>query len=72
MSERPEDILTLATMKAEMDQLREEVRAQTTATKELVDAWKAAGKVVQFVKWVSQLIAALTAIWLFLKHGIKP
>jgi len=47
-------------------------REQTAATKELVEAWKAARTLVTFVKWASGLVTALTVLWVVLKHFAWP
>lgn len=43
----------------------------TPVVKELVDAWKAAGLLVNFVKWVGIIAGAITAAIALLK-GHKP
>jgi len=71
MSERQiEDIITLHVLKAEVDQLREEVRALNKSSTELVQAWNAAGNVVRFVKWLSSFVIAIGALYLFIKAGL--
>jgi hypothetical protein len=69
MMHSPEDILSLATMKAEIEQLRGEVAELTDSTRALVEAWNAAGSFIKFVKLISTLLAAIAAIWLFVTHG---
>lgn len=62
--------MTLASMKAEIDLLREEVRASTKATQDLVSAWNAATTFVKFVKWIASFVAALSIIYLAVRHGL--
>jgi hypothetical protein len=57
--------------KAEFDRLEEKVDALTGQTRALVDAWTTATGVVKFVKALSTFIAAVGALWLFMKHGVK-
>lgn len=63
-----DDFVSIALLQMEVDGLRKEVAEQTAATKELVEAWKAAGKMVAFVKWTSTLVTALGILWVFVKH----
>lgn len=65
----PENIVSLAVLQVEMEQVKAELAANTEATKELIAAWNAAGKVIAFIKLCASLIAALGAIWLFMKTG---
>ena len=62
-----DDFVSLAILQIEVDALRKDVAAQTEATKELVEAWRAAGKAVAFVKWTSTFVTALGILWVFLK-----
>jgi hypothetical protein len=56
---------------AEFKRLEEKFDDLATSTKALVEAWNTATGVVKFVKLLSTLIAAVGAIWLFIKHGFK-
>lgn len=55
--------------KAEFDRLEGKVDEMSTSTKELVEAWKTAGGVVKFVKWLSTLVAAIGSLWLVFRFG---
>jgi hypothetical protein len=69
-----QDNLSLEALKSDFDDFRQEVRdgmaAQTRATKELVEAWNAAGKLLLFIKGLAKLMAAIGVIYVALKHGI--
>lgn len=68
-----DDAVTLAVLKTEFeafrDEMREETRAIKESTDELVKAWNAAGTFIKAVKLLSTLIAAVGAMWLFIKTG---
>jgi hypothetical protein len=68
------DNLSLDALKRDFDEFRSEVRdgmaAQTRATKELVEAWNAAGKVLVFVKGLAKLMAAIGVIYVAFRHGL--
>jgi HAMP domain-containing protein len=64
------DDLSLALLRREMEELRAEVGELTSSTKALVEAWNTATGLVRFVKFLSTLIAALGAIYLFVRYGI--
>lgn len=66
-----EEFVSLAILQLDVENLRYDVRKQTEATKELVDAWKAAGKAVAFVKWASTLVTALGILWVFVTHWLR-
>lgn len=68
MADPHEEFVSIAILQLEVEALQKTVEAQTEATRALVDAWNAAGKVVLFVKWASTLVTALGILWLFLKH----
>jgi hypothetical protein len=51
-------------LKEEMDGLRQDVAELTESTKELVEAWKAAGKLVAFIKWLAGLSTAMGVLWI--------
>lgn len=44
-----------------------DVRADVSATKEIVEAWAAVKTAGRFVKWLSGIIGALGVIWLVAK-----
>jgi hypothetical protein len=60
-------------LKSEIDDLRSDVIELRDATKDLVDAWKAAGKTLTFIKYMAGISTALatawTAIWFALTHA---
>jgi hypothetical protein len=61
----------LAVLETTVEQLRDEVSQLNASTKALVDAWNTATGVVKFVKLMSTMIAAMGAVWLFIRHGFK-
>lgn len=67
-----EELFSIAETMAAVQRLEDKVDAQAAATKELVDAWKAARTTVTFVKWISSLVTALTILWVVVKHFVWP
>lgn len=65
------DDISLAIVRVEVRQLSKDVEDLTAATKELVEAWKAAGKLVALVKWVAGLVTALSALWVAFHYGLN-
>lgn len=66
-----EEFVSVTLLRAEVGELRTDVAELTRETKELVDAWKAAGKLVAFVKWISTIVTALGILWVFIGHWWK-
>lgn len=54
-------------LRVEVALLRAEVKEMHTATQDLVDAWRAATKLLIFVKWVAAIAAAITTLWVSIK-----
>lgn len=70
---------TIASLHADVVELRKEVtdlsdamKAQTAATKELVDAWKAGRALVTFIKWSSTVVTAVGVLWAAIRYGVWP
>ena len=63
-----DELFSIAELQADVGALRVEVKELTTATKDLVEAWKAAGSVVKFVKYASTLVTALGILWVGARH----
>lgn len=63
-----------ATLQAELEELREDVKDLTKSTKALVEAWNTATNVVKFVKVLATIMAALSAVYFYITHGFttKP
>lgn len=57
-----------AEINAEIEELREEIRALRLDVQDLMDAWRAANGVVRFVKWVSSLVVAVGVLWVAAKE----
>ena len=49
----------LALLRADMDQMKEDVKAARAEVKELLDAWRTATNVLAFVKWLAGIGAAV-------------
>ena len=54
---------SIALLEMQVHQLTIDVEKLTAATKELVDAWNAAGTLLRSIKWASTLATALTGLW---------
>ena len=63
-----EELFSIAELQADVRQLREDIEASTAATKELVEAWKAARSLVTFIKWSSTFVTAVGVLWLAVRH----
>lgn len=59
----------LATIENRLSNLETKITSLETGVSDLVLAWKTAGGVVSFVKWLAGLAAAITAIIAFVKLG---
>lgn len=47
-----------------------DLRADVTATKELVEAWTTVKTMGRFIKWASSIATGLAALWLLAKVGL--
>lgn len=56
-------------LKAELAELRTEVRTLKSSVEDLVNAWRAANALVQLVKWTSTVGAAIVGIIYYFKSG---
>jgi hypothetical protein len=63
------DQAAIAVLQSQLERLRAEVGELSKSTKALVDAWNTATGMVKFVKLLSTVVAAIGAIYLFVKHG---
>lgn len=63
-----DDIVSIAVLQLEVGELRKDVEALTASTKELVEAWKAANKLVVFVRWLAGLSTAIGVLWIVARH----
>lgn len=57
----------LTTIENRLQQLEEKIDTLETSIQSLVDAWRAAGTLVSFIKWVGGGIVAIGAILTFIK-----
>mgnify|MGYP006935538510 CR=1 FL=1 len=62
----------MATLEAKMEQQIKEIDGLRSDVKELVDAWKAAGALVSFVKAAAAVVLAVGVIVGAFKFGINP
>lgn len=58
-----------AVTKAEFDRLEGKLDDLSKSTEALVEAWKTAGGLVKFVKFLSTFVAALGSLWLVVRYG---
>ena len=63
-----EELFSIAELQADVRQLRVDIEESTAATKELVEAWKAAQSLVTFVKWGSTLVTAVGILWVAIRY----
>lgn len=62
----------MATLEAKMEQQIQELDGLRSDVRELVDAWKAAGALVSFVKTAAAVVLAVGVIVGAFKFGINP
>ena len=58
----------LAVLKTELAVLKTELAATNASISEIVQAWRAAGTLVSFVKFAAALVAACAIIWAAIAH----
>lgn len=66
MSE-PTTEVELALLRADMDQIKDDVKAMRQENKELLDAWRTATNVLAFIKWLAGIGAAAAFLWAAIK-----
>ena len=57
----------LALLRADVDIMKDDVKALRKEIADLIDAWKTANNVLSFVKWVSGMGIAVVAFWTLIK-----
>lgn len=62
----------IALLKQEVEGLNTKLDTLSADVRELVDAWKAAGTMVGFVKTVAAIVVAVSVIIGTLKFGVTP
>jgi cell division protein FtsB len=67
MAEHPNTDVELALLRADMDQMKEDMKALRQEIKDLVDAWKTATNVLAFVKWLAGIGTAAAFLWAAIK-----
>lgn len=63
-----DELFSIAELQRDVSDLRDEVKELNAATKELVEAWRAAGSLVKFVKWASTFVTAIGILWIAARH----
>lgn len=63
MSDHPPTEVELALLRADVDQMKEDVKALRQEVKDLLDAWRTATNVLAFVKWLAGIGAAVAFLW---------
>lgn len=67
MSEHPNTEVELALLRADLDQMKDDMKGLRQEIKDLLDAWRTATNVLAFVKWLAGIGAAAAFLW----AGIK-
>lgn len=67
MSDQHNTDVEIALLRADMDQMKEDVKGLRQEIKDLLDAWRTATNVLAFVKWLAGIGAAAAFLW----AGIK-
>ena len=49
--------------------LEAKIDASTKATEDLVEAWKTAGGMVKFVRWIAAIAATSAALWIAIRDA---
>lgn len=62
----------IALLKAEVEGLNAKLDTLSADVRELVDAWKAAGTMVGFIKTVAAIVVSVSLIAGAFKYGITP
>lgn len=68
----PDHDVEIALIKKEIEQCNREVLELRNDVRELVDAWKAAGTMLSFVKTAAAIVLAISIIMGAWKFGINP
>lgn len=63
MGEHRDMDVELALLRADMDQMKEDLKAARAEVKELVDAWRTATNVLAFIKWLAGIGTAAAFLW---------
>lgn len=63
MGENHNTEVELALLRADMDQMKDDVKALRQEIKDLLDAWKTATNVLSFVKWLAGIGTAAAFLW---------
>lgn len=67
MVENPTTDVELALLRADMDQMKTDLKEARAEVKELVEAWRTATNLLAFIKWLAGIGAAAAFLWAGLK-----
>lgn len=67
MSEQQSTEVELALLRADLDQMKEDMKGLRQEVKDLLDAWRTATNVLAFIKWLAGIGTAAAFLW----AGIK-
>lgn len=67
MVDQPTTEVELALLRADMDSVKDDVKALRQEVKDLLDAWKTATNVLAFIKWLAGIGTAAAFLWAALK-----
>lgn len=67
MSENHNTDVELALLRADLDQMKDDMKHLRQDTKDLLDAWKTATNVLAFIKWLAGIGAATAFLWAIIK-----
>lgn len=67
MSDHHNTEIEIALLRADLDQIRDDMKGMRQDTKDLLDAWKTATNVLAFIKWLAGIGAAVAFFWAMIK-----
>lgn len=67
MTDNPSTEVELALLRADLDQMKEDMKGLRQDTKDLLDAWKTATNVLAFIKWLAGIGTAAAFLWAVIK-----
>lgn len=63
MSEQHSTEVELALLRADLDQMKDDMKGLRQEVKDLLDAWKTATNVLAFIKWLAGIGTAAAFLW---------
>lgn len=70
MSDQHTTEIELALLRADLDQMKDDMKGLRQDTKDLLDAWKTATNVLAFIKWLAGIGAAVAFFWAMIKAKV--